>query len=416
MRFKKGNKVEVLSKREVPSGSWRCAEIICGNGHNYTIRYDGYEQANGKTVLERVSRKAIRPCPPPLEISGSWVPGDVVEVFDNFSWKMSTISQVLGKNYYKVRILGSSREFEVLKFDIRVRQSWQDNKWVVIGKGSGNFEDGKHDENSTLKYNLNLSSQVHNRTTRIKIRVKDDCFPVKNRMDFPDSHIVSSKTLKRGSPYCYSEVEAYAGVAQKFRAIEKEGRCHRLNAANSSTLPKQVDADAFQRDMVGEECINASFNNKTTGISEVDVERRKPTGAVGCSFAINLKSNYDDSVTSSVGSCSVASNCSYKLPHLSAGRIDNDDDHSSDAESFSQRGYKEGNCLLPTKEELAAEIHRLELHAYRCTIEALHACGPLSWEQEELVTNLRLSLHISNDEHLMELRNLGSAVTNIPIR
>lgn len=134
MRFKKGNKVEVLSKREVPSGSWRCAEIICGNGHNYTIRYDGYEQANGKTVLERVSRKAIRPCPPPLEISGSWVLGDVVEVFDNFSWKMSTISQVLGKNYYKVRILGSSREFEVFKFDIRVRQSWQDNKWVVIGK------------------------------------------------------------------------------------------------------------------------------------------------------------------------------------------------------------------------------------------------------------------------------------------
>ncbi|KAM4133088.1 hypothetical protein ACJW30_01G302000 [Castanea mollissima] len=239
MRFKKGNKVEVLSKREVPSGSWCCAEIICGNGHNYTIRYDGYEQANGKIVLERVSRKAIRPCPPPLEISGSWVPGDVVEVFDNFSWKMSTISQDLGKNYYKVRILGSSREFEVLKFDIRVRQSWQDNKWVVIGKGSGNFEGGKHDENSTLKYNLNLSSQVHNRTTRIKIRVKDDCFPVKTRMNFPDSHIVSSKTLKRGSPYCYSEVEAYAGVAQKFRAIEKEGRCHRLNAANSSTLPKQ---------------------------------------------------------------------------------------------------------------------------------------------------------------------------------
>jgi hypothetical protein len=284
-------------------------------------------------------------------------------------------------------------------------------------QGSGNFEDGKRDDNSTLKYNPNLSSQVQNRTTRIYIRVKDDSFPVKKRMNFLDSHIVSSKTLKRGSPYCYSQVEAYDGVAHKFRAIEKEGRCHRVKAANSSTLPKQVDAITFPRDMLDEECINTSFNNRTTGISEVDVERRKPTGAVGCSFAINLESNYADSVTSSVGSCSVSSNSSYKLPHhVSAGHIEEDDGHSSDAESFFQWGYEEGNCLLPTKEELAAEIHRLELHAYRCTIEALHASGPLSWEQEELVTNLRLSLHISNDEHLMQLRHLGSADTKIPVR
>lgn len=397
MRFKKGSKVEVLSKTEVPSGSWRCAEILCGNDHNYTVRYDGSEGAIGKTVVEMVSKKAIRPCPPPFEVLKNWFRGDVVEVLDNFSWKMATVSKVLGKKYFLVRILGSSLEFKVSKFDIRVRQSWQDDKWIVIGKASGNCDDGT--------------------TTRINLCVKDDCFSVKDRVNFQESHIVSSKTLKRGSPYCYSQVEAYAGEAKKFRAVEKEGRCHRVIAANSTTLPEQIDPVASPRHMLGEKYIHDSFNHRTTGISEVGVERRRPTGAVDCSFAPNLESNDAASFTCSVGSCSITSDNSYKFPHnVSSGLIDNVDHHSSDAESFCQWGYQEGNCVLPTKEDLAAEIHRLELHAYRCTIEALHASGPLSWEQEELVTNLRLSLHISNDEHLMELRNLVSSNISIPIR
>ena len=131
MRFKKGSKVEILSKKEAPSGSWHRAEIICGNGHTYTVRYN--EGAADKTVVERVSRKAIRPLPP-LEDSENWVPGDIVEVFHDGSWKMATISQVLGKKYVLIRLLGSSWEFKVSKLDIRARQSWQGDQWIVIGK------------------------------------------------------------------------------------------------------------------------------------------------------------------------------------------------------------------------------------------------------------------------------------------
>nr|CAD1823927.1 unnamed protein product [Ananas comosus var. bracteatus] len=39
MRFKKGSKVEVMSKWEVPLGSWCPAEIISGNGHTYNVRF-----------------------------------------------------------------------------------------------------------------------------------------------------------------------------------------------------------------------------------------------------------------------------------------------------------------------------------------------------------------------------------------
>ncbi|XVE98275.1 hypothetical protein REPUB_Repub03eG0091600 [Reevesia pubescens] len=412
MRFKKGTKVEVLSKKEVPSGSWHCAEIISGNGHSYTVRYDGYSGATDKTIVERVSRMVIRPCPPAPLVSDNWVPGDVVEVFDNFSWKMATVLGVLEKKYILVRLLGSSLEFKVSKFDIRVRQSWQDDEWLVIGKGSGSCEDGKHGEHSTLRYNQNSSSQFQKKIRRANRHVKGECGPVNKKVNYQEPVIASSKTLKRG---CYSQVEAHAGARQKVRAVEKDGRLYRLVAANPY-IHEQVDAVAFPRDMLGEKYIHASLNNGP-GLSEVHAERRKPNGAVGCYFAEHLETNEANSVTCSVGSCSVSSNNLYELPHrVSTGLIEDVDGQCSDAESFCPRGDEEGDCLLPTKAELAAEIHKIELHAYRCTMEALHASGPLSWEQEALVTNLRLSLHISNDEHLMELRNLISADSSIPIR
>ncbi|XVF34723.1 hypothetical protein REPUB_Repub18cG0083500 [Reevesia pubescens] len=412
MRFKKGAKVEVLSKTEVPSGSWHCAEIISGNGHSYTVRYEGYSSATNKTILQRVSRKAIRPCPPAPIVSDNWVPGDVVEVFDNFSWKMATILRVLEKNYILVRLLGSSLEFKVSKFDIRVRQSWQDNEWIVIGKGTGSCEDGKHGENSTLRYNRNSSSQFQNTIRRRNRHVKGECGPVNKKVNYQESVIASSKSLKRG---CYSQVEAHAGARQRLRAVEKGGRLYRLVAANPS-IHERVDAVVFPRDMLGEKYIHSSINYRT-GLSEVHADRRKPNGAVGCYFAEHLETNDADSVTCSVGSCSMSSINLYKWPHcISTGPNEDIDGQCSDAESFCPRGDEEGNCLLPTKEELAAEIHKIELHAYHCTMEALHASGPLSWEQEALVTNLRLSLHISNDEHLMELRNLISADSSIPIR
>ncbi|XP_004287366.1 PREDICTED: uncharacterized protein LOC101310150 [Fragaria vesca subsp. vesca] len=386
MRFKKGSNVEVLRKKEVPSGSWWCAKIICRDGHKYTVRY-GVEVANDETVVERVHRTAIRPCPPPVEVTESWVPGDIVEVFDNFSWKMATISEVLGNKYFLVRIVGSCREYKVGKLEVRVRQFWQDDKWVVVGKGSSQYDNGKQGAILSLKA---------------------------QKVSFKKSHTASSQNLKRGSSHLQDE--SYGGATEKFRAVEREGRCQRVIASNLSRLAEHVDV-ALPSRMLGGKEICASLNNRTTVLSEVDLVKRKPSGNAGCLFSVNLKSDDVDTVTCSVGSCSIGSNDPYKSPHhVSSGSTGDFKDQFCDAESVCHLGYEEGNSVLPTKKELAAEIHRLELQAYRCTIEALHASGPLSWEQEELVTNLRLSLHISNDEHLMELRNLISADNNIHIR
>jgi len=128
MRFNKGTKVEVLSKSSVPSGAWRSAEIISGNGHYYTVMYDHNDGT------ERVPRKSMRPEPPRLQVLDAWCPGDILEVFQSCSWKMAIVSKVLGNGCFLVRLLGSSLKFKVTKSDIRVRQSWQDNEWIMIGQ------------------------------------------------------------------------------------------------------------------------------------------------------------------------------------------------------------------------------------------------------------------------------------------
>ncbi|CAL5438673.1 unnamed protein product [Camellia sinensis] len=400
MRYKKGSIVEVLSKNEVPSGSWRCAEIICGNGHNYTVRYEMDPGATDEAIVERVSRKSIRPCPPPVKLSENCVPGDVVEVFQNFSWKLATVSKVLGRNCFLVRLLGSSHEFKVSKVDPR---------------GVGNCKDGKCSERSTLKYNQ-LSSQVKKTNRGMNFPVNKELCAAKSNNNFQESHIVSSRTLKRGLPDCYSQVDAPARTSQKFKVIAKEGRCRCLLAAYPSPLPEKIYAVLSHREMQGEKNCYTSFNSRTTHFTKVDVEREKPSGAVGCLHAISLEPNDADNITCSVASCSITSNDSFKLRcNFSRGPVEDTEGDCSDAESVCHRGFKEGNCFLPSQVELAEEIHRLELDAYRCTIEALHALGPLSWEQETFVTNLRLSLNISNDEHLMELRNLVSTATSIPL-
>ncbi|CAI9285845.1 unnamed protein product [Lactuca saligna] len=233
MKYKKGSIVEVLNTDKAPSHSWRYAQIISYNKHNYTIRYDLYHgNQQEEEEEEHISRKFIRPCPPTVEISEHY-PGDVVEVFHNLSWKMAIVSKSFNSNLFQVRLVGSFIEIKARKSELRVRQSWQNNKWVVIG-------------------------------TRNK-------------------------------------------------------------------------------------------KQRYTNANDDDSDRV--------------------SVTSSVASCSVDD----RFENIKEG------DDSDDVESVCEGGYFGDN-----KKELrlGAEIHRLELQAYRRTIEALHASGPLSWEKESMAQKL----------------------------
>lgn len=305
MRLKKGTKVEVLSQKEVPSGSWRCAEIIGGNGHNYTVRYDGDIGSLGKATIERVYRKAIRPCPPLVDVLEDWMPSDIVEVFHNSSWKMATVLKVSGRNHLLVRLLGSAIEFKANKYDVRARLCWQDGEWMVIGKASSKFED--------LRFRLPSSRKESNRSqkkgTVVSRRIKGDHVSTRNVYSVPEPQAIPSRTLKRKPSYCHPEIEGYAERNQKIRVGKKHSTWRQSN--------------------------------------------------VGCSRSMSLESDDDRSVSSSVGSCSVYGNYSYKSHHVfTAGPCEDNDHHCSDAESFCQLKSEEGTGHLPGKEELTEGIHR----------------------------------------------------------
>ncbi|KAK9072842.1 hypothetical protein SSX86_009277 [Deinandra increscens subsp. villosa] len=197
---------------------------------------------------------------------------------------------------------------------------------------------------------------------------KDDCLPVYNDVRLPNR--------KRSSPFCSSFLEA-----KKVKHADKDGSQSQRRVSGHSF----EKVDAFE----GNKYVQASFNNSLNGYYEM--EKRKTYG-VGCTLT---RISEPDNDQCSVGSCSVPSEGSNKSSsHYDAN------DLSSDGESFN---------TSRVEHEVAENVHRLELHAYRSTLEALYASGPLSWEKEALLTNLRINLNISNDEHLTELRHLISS-------
>lgn len=271
-------------------------------------------------------------------------------------------------------------------------------------QGNKNSNGGKFHANPFLNNSHNSTSQVQKTNSRTTLWKKDDCFAIRDQ-NLQDNYNVR---IQKRSTDCSSK--AFYGSSHKIRLIEKEGRYVKVVGANPTELPKlQVAPVSYPRDSLGERHRPASLNYRLGGHLELDIKGKEPVSPV-------RELNDADSIMCSVGSCSISSDNSSEMPcDVSAGVTDQIAGHFCDDRSPHHSGYEGGHCL-PTTEELAAEIHGLELHAYRCTIEALHASGPLSWDQEILITNLRLSLNISNDEHLMQLKYLISADTSIPIK
>ncbi|RLN12451.1 hypothetical protein C2845_PM09G17630 [Panicum miliaceum] len=369
MRFFKGSKVEVLQEAEVPFGSWRPGEIVSGNGHTYLVRYDESPVDSGVAV-ERVPRRLMRPSPP-ADDPVCWAVGSILEAFDSYSWKVAEVVRVLGKKQYLVRLLGSSPELMAQASDLRLRKLWVDDKWIVTQKYSakcldGSFRGRSKDGNLGCSFGMDCHIQLENQNA------------------FEGA---TSRGIKRKSSAITTHPQCSV-ITKRLRTPQRDGRHSKLVDRGSLRLAEKVDAVDSPCFMLGEKYMHASYKGRT-----ITAEDFSDT----------------ESISSSVASCSPNSS-PHKSQHYNlvyeTGDICSrtDDDEASTSERETSEHDNDGS---------RKETHLLELHAYRATMLALYACGSISWEQEALLTNLRLTLNISTDEHLAELRSLVThAVTS----
>lgn len=379
MRFKKGDRVEVFSKEEVATGAWLCAEIVSAHGDKYRVKYGLFPRIiDSEIVMDWVPKDAVRPCPPPVEEEGDYVKGNLIEVLDDFSWKMARVEKVVDKNTYLVRLFGLCEGFRVHKSHLRARQCWQDGKWFLLGKGLKNF-------NKPIGVSVSDT-----RTTQWS--------PVDDADEILKTCVGSNRILKRKSPPGNLE-ENYPVASGKKRLIETVGG--HILSVNPSPTSEKVDEFVYANESLGDNYVHASFN---VGAAEFSRMNTRESGS--CLVGVSTSED-SDSCSSSVGSCTVVSGGACSSPFGVSTHSSNDlEDCYSDAESSCGPKYEEKRCSSDGK--IGFELNRSELCTYFSEVRALYALGPLRWEDEERLTNLRHLLHISTDEHLMA--NISSAM------
>ncbi|KAE8660677.1 hypothetical protein F3Y22_tig00116951pilonHSYRG00639 [Hibiscus syriacus] len=374
MKFRKGNLVEVLRREDDPCGSWYTANILSAHGDSYIIQYKLFTDREGNRVAANVQGMDVRPLPPYVN-GKNWAVGDVAEVFDVQCWRIGKVAKVL-KNHdsFVIKLFGSIQLKEFHASSLRVRQAWHGNKWMVVGKVAG-------------------SKDLNNNFTP-KIPYRAGCLCFKTPLQNKDGADKATMCLSMRAIH-----KVYAHQSEEFN-IEKHfgGKLMTRKSPHKRTHPlfNRVDEFSYRHAGINEKFIKLTKTNNR-------MEDTNPNFVYHSSSPAWYTENSDQ--------CSVAS-CSFNGVADFGGWIspkssENIPDHSDAESSFPSLCVKRN---LPSSHvDKVVNIHELERHAYKSTVEALYVSGPLTWEQEEMLTNLRLSLNISDDEHLLQLRHLLSA-------
>ncbi|XP_030501798.1 uncharacterized protein LOC115716982 [Cannabis sativa] len=375
MEFKEGSSVEVMREQMGPYGPWYPGRVIGVDGNDYTIRYKFLMDSRGKLVVERVQEKNMRPQPPQHDQEKKrWVAGDIAEVFDTQCWRVGKVAKVLRKGRLVIKFYGFIQLKEFNVSCLRTHKLWHEKKWSLLVKVQNHGQEASHSPQQTISnqcWSLVCSDPVQ-AVCESKTCTKNEYVPrsLKKRTNaFDPLHEPVSKNQMLGKNIRKRTSKPVAGVF-------------------NSPLVKNHSLYTFHQ---------IRLDNTT-----------KPEQETNNWLHCSVQST-EDSNECSVASCSL--NESANSTRGSSLKLNEKNFPDSDAESSSlPLLYSKRNTVLPCLgSKLGVDIHNLELEAYKSTVLALYASGPLSWEQESMLTNLRLSLHISNDEHLLQLRNLLAA-------
>lgn len=361
MKFHKGNLVEVLRREHNPCGSWFPASIVSADGDNFIVRFKFLINNEGERVVEKVPKRDVRPRPSHVKRQ-AWAVGDIVEVFDAQCWRVGKVGKVLHKNNRVViRFFGSIqlKEFDVS--NLRIRQVWCDSEWKMIGKVIQEkqviYDSRSNNSDVARGFLLRTPSEV--RCRNLDTREKDG----EGRLRYQANSIKSFLPMKTVSKSFVPHYE------ENFRGVHVGGISKKRKTHPSRGRGKATTHSIYN-------C-------------------RRP-----------LQST-EDSDQCSVASCSSNGMDDYRV--LISRKTWENSREDSDAESSFPSTSDRRYLARSPEQRPEPDIHELELHAYKTTMEAMYALGPLSWDQESLLTNLRLFLHISDEEHLFQLRHLLSS-------
>ncbi|GLU03588.1 hypothetical protein SLE2022_207780 [Rubroshorea leprosula] len=382
MKLRKGNLVEVLRKEHDPCGSWFLASIVSADGDNFIVRFKSLMDPEGKEIVEKVHERYLRPLPPDAK-GQTWTVGDMVEVFDARCWRVGKVAKVLQENNRVViRFLGSIKLKEFDVSNLRIRQVWCDNEWKMIRKviQEKQFSNSFRPNNSHFARGLLSRTPSEIRCRDFDIREEDGEGHFKYWPDYDEN---SLDVLIRGS-------------CRKRKSLPCSRGCERPSRRNIA-LFKQVNDTSYSHIRVEEKFIQKSIENNN----------RVDKATLRClDDSCRPLWSTEDSNQCSVASCSGNNIADYPI-FISHKSLEISPDNSDAESAFPSMSYKRGLGSFPVQ-KLKVNIHELELHAYKSTMEAMYALGPLSWDQESLLTNLRLSLNISDEEHLFQIRHLLS--------
>ncbi|KAK3126541.1 hypothetical protein QOZ80_7AG0558110 [Eleusine coracana subsp. coracana] len=308
-------------------------------------------------VRKMMQREDVRPHRLVGLRESSWILGDIIEVFYHNLWRPGKIIKVLKNDYFVIRLTCFIQLKEFHISCLRAPQANHGKQSSVIDKDCRGFEEDGHRTKRCKSSKICPSS-----ATRVMMKHK-------TRRTRPDGFIrVTGKKTK-------------AAAYEVHQPIKK-------------VLPLKVSA----RNGIDGDCLYRPLSNKHNDLARNSFTKTKPAYEVVSSSQIHLRAT--DENECSVASC--CANCLEYSTNVDQQSVEIGNCFPDDAMSTcpARSLWEDRNVHGPS---LSMDLHDLELQAYQSTVRAFYASGPLTWEQESLLTNLRLSLNISNEEHLLQI-------------
>ncbi|TVU41844.1 hypothetical protein EJB05_15399 [Eragrostis curvula] len=313
-------------------------------------------EVNSK-IKKMMQREDVKPHRPVDMRKSRWILGDIVDVFYQNLWRPGKIIKVLKNDYFLIRLTCCIQLKELHISCLRLPQTNHGNRSTVIDKDGQGFEEDGH------RTKRHKSSKICPSAATRLVKKK-----LKARRTLPDDFIRVTGNKTKAAAY---------EVHQKTKKL----------------FPLKVSAT----NGISDDHLHRPFSNKHNDLARNSFMKTK----LECEVLSppQIQSHAREENECSVASCSAnCLECSITGDQQSVelGSCFPDDAMST----CLTRSWRDNNNVYGTS--LDMNLHDLELHAYQSTIRALYVLGPLTWEQESLLTNLRLSLNISNEEHLLQ--------------